>query len=155
MNYNSMTDLELLHYLDLYSEDPLIRRVVSVISNTRGALINDLEHAGMDTDTWMFRTDWQSMYPGEYIIHLRHELENTEQDLDCANRELEEIKDKYDELKTRNIMQFIEDVRREQRANQDLVKDAMATVKAFKDENERLKEQINMWGRLNQVKQGV
>lgn len=40
MNYNSMTDTELLHYLDFYSEDPLIRRLVDVLTRTRGALID-------------------------------------------------------------------------------------------------------------------
>jgi hypothetical protein len=27
----------------------------------------------------------------------------------------------------------------------------MATIQAFKKENERLKEQIDMWGRMNKV----
>ena len=150
MNYNAMTDRELLHYLDLCSDDPLIRRIVKMLGRTRGALLDDLENAGMDRDTWQFETDWQHLYPGDYIIHLRNELSNAESELDSARRELEEIKDQCDELKTRNIMQFIEEVQQEKRTNQGLVKEAMATVKAFKDENERLKEQIDMWNNINQ-----
>ncbi len=151
MNYNSMTDLELLHYLDIYSDDPLIRRVVSVISRTRGALLDDLEHAGMDPDTWMFKTDWQSMYPGDYIIDLRNQLQHAEEELSGLQYRYEDLEEERDRLKTRNIMNFIEEVKQEQRANQDLVKEAMTTVQAFKKENERLKEQIDMWGRLNKV----
>ena len=45
MNYNSMTDTELLHYLDLYSDDPLIQRLIGVLPRTQGALIEDLEDA--------------------------------------------------------------------------------------------------------------
>ena len=48
-------------------------------------------------------------------------------------------------------MKFIEEVQEEKRTNQSLVKDAMATVQAFKKENEKLKEQIDMWGIMNRV----
>lgn len=151
MNYNSMTDLELLHYLDIYSDDPLTRRLVDVLGRTRGALLTDLENAGMDPDTWMFRTDWQSMYPGDYIIHLESQLRHTEEELSGLQYKYDDLEEERDRLKTRSIMDFVEEVKQEQRANQDLVKEAMTTVQAFKKENERLKEQIDMWGRLNKV----
>jgi hypothetical protein len=151
MNYNSMTDLELLHYLDIYSDDPLIRRLVNVLAKTRGALITDLENAGMDPDTWMFKTDWQSMYPGDYIIQIRRELQDTEEELSGLQYRYDDLLEERDRLKARGIIDFIEEVKQEQRANQDLVKEAMTTVQAFKKENERLKEQIDMWGRLNKV----
>ena len=155
MNYNSMTDVELLDHLDMYSNDPLIRRLVRVLENTRGALISDLENAGMDPVTWKFGTDWQSMYPGDYIIDLRNNLEQAERDAQELRYQLEQACDERDELQTRTIVQFIEEVQKEKRDNQELVREAMATIKAFKDENERLKEQIDMWGRMNQVKQTV
>ena len=151
MNYNSMTDAELLHYLDIYNDDPLIRRLVDVMSNTQGALLSDLENAGMDPDTWMFRTDWQSMYPGEYIIHLESQLRHVEEELSALQYKYDDLLEERDQLKTRSIMDFIEEVKQEKKDNQDLVKEAMATVQAFKKENERLKEQIDMWGRLNTV----
>ncbi len=151
MNYNSMTDLELLHYLDIYSDDPLIRRIISVLSRTRGALLDDLENAGMNPDTWMFKTDWQSMYPGDYIIHLETQLRHVEEELSGLQYKYDDLEEERDRLKTRSIMDFIEEVKQEQKANQELVREAMKTVKAFKDENERLKEQIDMWGRLNKV----
>lgn len=150
MNYNSMTDLELLHYLDIYSDDPLIRRLVDVLGRTRGALLDDLENAGMDPDTWMFKTEWQSMYPGDYIIHLESQLRHTEDELSALQYKYDDLKEDRDRLKTRSIMDFVEEVKQEQRANQELVKEAMGTVHAFKKENERLKEQIDMWGRMNQ-----
>ena len=155
MNYNSMTDMEMLHYLDMYSDDPLIRRLVDVLLNTRGSLINELENAGMDPKTWTFKTDWQEQYPGDYIIQLRSDLENAQEDLSELQYRHEELQDKYDQIKTRTIMEFIEEVQQEKRTNQGLVKEAVATVQAFKKENERLKEQIDMWGRMNQVKERV
>lgn len=151
MNYNSMTDAELLHYLDIYNDDPLIRRLVDVMSNTQGALLSDLENAGMDPDTWMFRTDWQRMYPGEYIIHLESQLRHVEEELSGLQYKYDDLEEERDRLKTRSIMDFVEEVKQEQRANQELVRESVATVQAFKKENERLKEQIDMWGRLNKV----
>lgn len=151
MNYNSMTDTELLHYLDIYSDDLLIRRLVDVLGRTRGALLTDLEHAGMDPDTWMFKTDWQSMYPGDYIIHLETQLRHSEEELSGLQYKYDDLEEEYDRLKTRSIMDFVEEVKQEQRANQELVRESVATVQAFKKENERLKEQIDMWGRLNKV----
>ena len=104
MNYNAMTDLEMLHYLDVYSDDPLIRRLVDVLTRTRGAIISDLEAAGMDPQTWTFETDWQRQYPGEYIQYLRRERDEAESDLEHTKYKLEEAERELDELKTRSIM---------------------------------------------------
>lgn len=155
MNYNAMTDMEMLHYLDLYSEDPVVRRLVNLLSNTRGALLTDLENAGMDPQTWMFETKWQDYYPGDYIIHLQRELERAEEELKILQQEHEELQDKYDQVKTRTIMQFVEEVQAEKRAASYKVQEAMNQAKKQKEENDRLREQIDMWGRINQVKQNV
>ena len=152
MNYNAMGDSELLHYLDLCSEDPLIRRLVNILATTRGGLITDLENAGMNTNTWTFETDWQDMYPGDYIIYLRRQLEQAEEDYEDVKRCKEELEDECDRLKQRSILEFLKEVEREKINSQDLVREAMKTVKAFKDENESLKEKIDMWGRMNQVR---
>lgn len=152
MNYNAMGDTELLHYLDLYSEDPLVRRLVTIMSRTRGGLITDLENAGMDPNTWQFETDWQSMYPGDYIIHLRRQLELAEEDYEDVKRHKEELEDECDRLKSRSILQFLQEVEREKSESQNLVKEAMATVRTFRDENTKLREQIDMWGQMNRVR---
>ena len=151
MNYNSMTDTELLHYLDLYSEDPLIRRLVDVLTRTRGALIDDLESAGMDPRSWTFGDGYNKFSPGQYIDELRNDLRHAEDQLEIAQREIVQIEDERDQLKTRSIMKFIEEVQHEKQANQDLIREAMGTVQAYKKENDKLKEQIDMWGRMNRV----
>jgi len=151
MNYNSMTDLELLHYLDLYSDDPLIRRIVSVISNTRGALINDLEHAGMDPDTWMFRTDWQSMYPGDYIIHLESQLRHTEEELSGLQYKYDDLEEERDRLRTKSIMEFVQEVNNERLRASLTASEARKETEKVREENAKLREQIDMWGRLNKV----
>ena len=146
-----MTDTELLHYLDLYSEDPLIRRLVDVLTRTRGALIDDLESAGMDPRSWTFGDGYNKFSPGQYIDELRNDLRHAEDQLEIAQREIVQIEDERDQLKTRSIMKFIEEVQHEKQANQDLIREAMGTVQAYKKENDKLKEQIDMWGRMNRV----
>jgi len=151
MNYNSMTDFELLHYLDLYSTDPVIRRLVDFLSNTRGGLITDLEAAGMDPHTWQFETDWQHMYPGDYIQQLRRDRDEAESDLNRTKYELEDLEEKYNELKTRTIMDFVQEVWQEKKTATFKVQEAMKEVEQVKEQNAKLKEQIDMWGKMNRV----
>ena len=150
MNYNAMTDRELLHYLDLYSEDPVVRRLVHLLGEARGSLITDLEEAGMDPQTLTFGNGWNTMYPGQYIEELRSQLHDAEAEVEDLQYKLDEAVEERDKLKTRTIAEFIQELWAEKAKNAEVVKDAMSTVKAFKDENTRLKEQIDMWARMNQ-----
>jgi hypothetical protein len=155
MNYNSMSDQELLHYLDLSSDDPLIRRLINVLARTRGALIDDLESAGMDSQSWTFGEGWNKFSPGQYIEELRNDLRHAEDELELAQDELEKMRDERDQLKTRNIMQFIEEVNKEKIRCSLIASDAMKESNKVREENDKLREQIDMWGRLNHVKQGA
>ena len=148
MNYHSMTARELVHYLSLYNDDPLVRRLVSLFSND--SLMADLVDAGMDPDTQLFQIDWGHESPGEHIRSLRNSLEDAQDEASELRYRCDDLEEKLEQLKTRSIMDFVQEVWQEKRNNADLVKEAMGTVKAFKDENERLKEQIDMWARMNQ-----
>ena len=151
MNYATMTDMELIHYLDLYAEDPLLRRLAAMLGNTRGGLISDLEAAGMDPHTWQFKTEWQSMYPGDYIQQLRRDLEEATDDLEHTKYNLEEVTTERDELKTRSIMDFVQEVWQEKRTASFKVSEAMKEIEQVKALNAKLTEQIDMWGKMNRV----
>jgi len=151
MKYDSMTDMELIHYLDIYATDPLLRRLATMLGNTRGGLISDLEAAGMDPHTWQFETDWQSMYPGDYIQQLRRDLDEAESDLEHTKYKLEEAETELDELKTRSIMDFVQEVWQEKKTATFKVQEALKEAKAQKEENNLLKEKIDMWGKMNRV----
>ena len=151
MNYNTLSDTELLHYLDLYSDDPLIRRLIGVLARTRGALVNDLVDAGMDAQHWTFGDGWNQQGPGEYIQDLQRQIQNLEDDNDDLRKHKEELEEECDRLRSRSILEFLQEVERERTNSQNLVREAMTTVKAYRDENQSLKEKIDMWGRLNTV----
>ena len=146
-----MSDFELLHYLDLYSTDPVIRRLVNFLSNTRGGLITDLEAAGMDPHTWQFETEWQSMYPGDYIQQLRRDRDEAESDLAYTKHELEEANRELYELKTRSIMDFVQEVWQEKKAATAKVQQAQEEINQVKKQNDKLKEQIDMWAAMNRI----
>jgi hypothetical protein len=155
MNYNSMSDQELLHYLDLSSNDPLIRRLINVLAKTRGALIDDLESAGMDSQSWTFGEGWNKFSPGQYIEELRNDIIHAENELELAQEELRQAMDDIDQLKTRTIMQFITEAQQEKNAAASRANEAWQETNRVRKENDKLREQIDMWGRLNHVKQGA
>jgi len=151
MNYNAMSDTEFMHYLDIYNDDPIVLRLIGVLERTRGALVDDLVDAGMDAQDWTFGDGWSKQSPGQYIRQLRHELDQAESDLRLAQRELADLEDECHGLKTRSIMQFIEEVQEEKRSATYKVSLAQEETKRIAQENANLKEKIDMWGRLNHV----
>jgi hypothetical protein len=151
MNYNAMSDHELMHYLDLYSTDPLVRRLIGVLARTRGALINDLEAAGMDSQSWTFGEGWNKFSPGQYIEELRNDVERAEDELRLAQDELSGMLDECERLKTRTIMQFIEEVQSEKRISKANADEALKEAARVRQENAKLREQIDMWGAMNRV----
>lgn len=150
MNYNAMTDPELIHYLDLYATDPLVRRLARMLTDSRGALIDDLVAAGMDPDTWQFEGDHEPMYPGAYIQHLRSDIDHLDSRLDATSRELDEAYEESTRLQTRTVMEFVEEVVQEKREAESRVRTARETVNEVQKENARLREQIDMWAKMNQ-----
>jgi hypothetical protein len=151
MNYNAMSDHELMHYLDLYSTDPVVRRLIGVLARTRGALIDDLESAGMDSHSWTFGEGWNKYSPGQYIEELRNDIRRAEDKLELAQEELEQAINERDQLKTRTIMQFIAEVQKEQDAAASRENAAYKEAARVREENNKLREQIDMWGAMNRV----
>ena len=151
MNYNAMSDHELMHYLDLHSEDPVVRRLIGVLARTRGALIDDLEAAGMDSQSWTFGEGWNKFSPGQYIEELRHDVERAEDELRLAQDELSGMLDECERLKTRTVMQFIEEVQSEKRISKTNADEAYKEAARVRQENAKLREQIDMWGAMNRV----
>jgi predicted nucleic acid-binding Zn-ribbon protein len=149
MNYNAMTLRELIHYLDLYNTDPMVRRLIQRLDYSD--LRVELEEAGMDPGTGTFKDDYNRYTPGEYIEQLRRDRDEAESDLEHTKYKLEEAETELDELKTRSIMDFVQEVWQEKKVASFKVTEAMKEVEQVKEQNAKLKEQIDMWGRMNRV----
>jgi len=109
----------------------------------------------MDSQSWTFGDTWNKYSPGQYIEELRNDVRRAENELELAQEELQQAIDERDELKTRNIMKFVEEVQNEKRSNHAKVQEAMKQAEHQKKENDRLREQIDMWARMNQQERNL
>jgi hypothetical protein len=145
MKLNHLSDLELLHYLDLYSTDPVVQRLANILSTTRAGLVNDLVDAGMDPDSWIIEADGNRYTPGDYIVHLRSLVQHERDDRHTAEDEQELLQREVDRLGARTIVDFLHEAK-------DLVDDAnrnaARAVRAAHEldcQNKELREKLDMW----------
>ncbi len=142
MNPIGLTDRELVEYLDKYSDDPVIRRLISIALDSQSDitdLIEDLEDAGMDPAYQAF-DGYQT--PGQYIRNL----ENSVQEYENENNQL---KDELEELKTKTVIQFISEVKDQM---QSLRSQYHVTAQQLHDTEQQLKkarEHVDMWAAMN------
>lgn len=111
MNLNVLSDDELLNYLDKHNTDPIMKRVVDVLLDKQHGIISDLVAAGMDPQDWTFCSDsYNHFYPGQYVTHLKNEIDSVESDLESVQYELEDAKKEIKRLKARGVAELISEL---------------------------------------------
>jgi hypothetical protein len=155
MNLNHLTDVELLRYLDLTSTDPLIKRLINMLSAPNGGLVGDLVEAGMDPNTWAFTDDHQDYYPGDYITHLQKMVSYAEDELVVVEIDLADARNEVDRLSTRSVTELLADAQRaieSAKSNHSYAvreaEKAHEVIDKVQAENRHLKEQLGMWNIL-------
>ena len=111
MNFDHLSEQELVRYLDKHSTDPIVRRLVDIMLGKNNGLVTELIGAGMDVDNWEFKHDTTYYNPGEYITHLSYELQSTSDALWSAERELEEVCRELNKLKARTVIEWIDELK--------------------------------------------
>ena len=152
MKLNHLSDSELLNYLSLHSNDPLILRLVDMLSTTRGGIISDLVDAGMDPNTWTFTEDYQEYYPGDYVIHLQKMADYDRQDREIAENNLEDMRKEVERLSRRTVTQLLMDAEEaisiaetnRRYADRETEK-AHQLIDRVQLENRELKEKLGVW----------
>jgi predicted nucleic acid-binding Zn-ribbon protein len=91
------------------------------------------------------------MYPGDYIQQLRRDRDEAESELNWLRTDHHELEEKYNELKTRSIMDFVQEVWQEKKAATFKVQQAQEEINQVKKQNDKLKEQIDMWAAMNRI----
>lgn len=136
MNLLHYSDSELLNYLDLYSTDPVIRRLLTIADRSE-QFISELHNVGMDTDGYFEST----FSPAEYIQHLENEIE-------CYSRDLAQATNRVYQLETRTLMSFVEDVNQALKAaNQKVTRISMDLIKA-EEELKESQDKLKAWNLL-------
>jgi len=145
MKLNHLSDTELLHYLDLYSTDPIVQRLVNILSTTRAGLVNDLVDAGMDPETWIIEADGDKYTPGDYIVHLRSMAQHATDDRHTAEDEQDLLQREVDRLSARTIVDFLHEAKELiNNANRNAAS-AVRSAHELDRQNKELREKLEMW----------
>jgi len=134
-----MTDKELIDYTLKFDTDPTRIRLAKIMDNMPGAILDDLEQAGMDPVFCNFENTY---LPGQYIRHLESEIE-------YLNRELSDTQEKLAERETLSVSELINELR-------DIAVSANRRTEVYVNERnlavkqrEEMKEKLDMWAILN------
>jgi len=143
MNLNHLTDNELIDHIIRYDEDPVRVRLATIMQRTKGAIIDDLEYAGMDDTFCNFRSivNGCDYHPGQYISHLEGEIEHLQF---MSAQDQKEIKN----LQARTIMDVFAELKQEiktaEYSKELAIKDRHAAEKREQD----MKHKLDMWAIL-------
>ena len=144
MNISNLSDNELIEYVIKHDDDPVRIRLATYMDRHPGAILDDLERAGMDETHCTFRDkDTCNDYlPGQYIIHLEGEISYLQEQLDQAYKEIEE-------LKPMSVSELIEQLRQEITTEKFMRQAAERSRHNAHQEREEMKNKLDMWAILN------
>jgi hypothetical protein len=143
MNY--LTYSELVHYLDLTTTDPQVRRLIDFIIAGENTVLEQLIEEGMDPITQTFYYDHDNLDPGAYIHHLKRDCAHFEEEMDIAQRELEEMTAERNRLSTRSVAELLANMEETVKRSRADVEHAIRIQRKTEQENEELKDKINVW----------
>lgn len=139
-----MTDNELIDYTIKFDNDPVRVRLATYMDRHPGAILDDLERAGMDQTDCTFRDkDTCNDYlPGQYISHLEDEIDYLQGQLNQALGEIEE-------MKTMKVSELIGQLRQEVVTEKHMRERAERSRYEAHQEREDMKKKLDMWAILN------
>ena len=142
LNY---TYQELVHHLDLYTTDPLVRRLIDMLVANENPILEQLIENGMDPINHTFTYDHQDMDVGEYINQLKRDCQYFEEELDLAQRELSEEQAKRRRLETRSVAEMLGNMEELNKRYLAELANTQRIIKKVEQENNELKDKINVW----------
>ena len=144
MNLNHLKDNELIDYVIKYDDDPVRLRLATYMDRHPGAILDDLERAGMDEVHCTFRDEdtCNDYLPGQYINHLKDEIHYYKEQLEQALNEIEE-------LKPMSVTDLIAQLRQEILAEKYARESAERSRYKAQQDRDEMKEKLDMWAILN------
>lgn len=136
---NHLTDREFIDYCLKFETDPKIVRLAKVMDNMPGIILDELEHAGMDSENCTFENTYS---PGQYITHLENEIE-------YLNRELSDAHEKLAERETLTVIDLISELRDSIYKEQVRAAAAVKYQHQAEERVEEMKKKLDMWAILN------
>lgn len=132
-----LTDKELIDYTIKHDTDPVRVRLAKVMDNMPGAILDDLEDVGMDPVWCTFNDDYAygDRHVGDYIRHLRNEI-------DFLNNELVEKNEKLQALEKRTVLDFMVEIGQ-------TVQTLEVRLANAEHDAKDAKSKLSMWAKLN------
>lgn len=146
MNYSHLSDAELLNYLDLTNDDPVVRRLIKMLAE--GSIRQELTSIGMDPVSDTFDHNYQDLSPAEYIEHLRRDLEWLDEECDQYKSELESTKQEAHKLKTRSVAELISELNTAIKVSDSAAHRASREAAKANEEREEMKSKLKVWNHL-------
>jgi hypothetical protein len=140
----NMTDNELIDYTIKFDNDPVRVRLATYMERHPGAILDDLERAGMDETFCTFKSKitYTEYLPGQYINHLENEVDYLQEQLAEALEEIEKMKPmRVSELIAQLREQVLTERHGRERAEQ--------SRHEAHQEREDMKNKLDMWAILN------
>lgn len=143
MKYDHLSTNELIHYLDLTTTDPMVRRLIELIqSNTLKA---ELVEVGMDPEDCEFHYEGNYYRPSEYIRQLHSDIDYHQREAADWESQHYEMERERDRLKTRSVADLLhsmEELNRQYIAERDQAK---RLAERYAQSNKELNDKINVW----------
>jgi hypothetical protein len=136
---NHLTDKELIDYTLKFDDDPVRVRLAKVMDNSSGCLLDTLEYAGMDPETWLFENTYDA---GQWIRHLESEL-------DVYHEENNQLRKELEELKARTVLELLIELRQEIKTANWMAEEARRERDYAEADRKIIKDKLSMWTKLN------
>lgn len=135
-----MTDSEVVRYLYLTNDDPIIIRLLAIINGqSDDSLVPGLVSAGMDPVSQLFEDTYT---PAEYIHHLLNET-------DCAYAEIGQLRDQVDDLKSLTLVEHMENLAAKIRSTEQECSRMRKRDEHMQQKLTEMQSKLDMWGAIN------
>ena len=144
MRLENLSDNELINHIIKHESNPLLLRLATIMERKIGAIIDDLESAGMDETYCEFRSIVnENMYhPGNYITHLENEIA-------YLNGQREQDAKEINELEARTVAELIQELNQQITTEKHNVKYANEQRNKAEEKARIATDKLDMWAILN------
>jgi hypothetical protein len=141
----NLTYNELRDYLDRYSTDPMVHKLLEYISDKEENIIEGLVDVGMDPLTGRIEGDYGWHLPGPYISELRNDVDYHQRESQEWEEKYEDMKAERDRLKSRSVADLLSNMQELIRRAEAEAREADRISTQLKARNKDLEDKINVW----------
>jgi len=123
----------------------MVRRLVDMLYIGENSVLEELIEEGMDPINQTFYYDHEELDPGTYIHHLKRDSAYYQEEMEIAQRDLEEMTAERDRLSTRSVAALLTSMEELVKRAKSETDNANRISRKVAQENDELKEKINVW----------